>query len=54
MRELPTILLFGAFIMMVILLFFLKGSKSYEEASQLPLDEDVREKLRKQQNEESK
>ncbi len=51
MRELPTILLAFAFISMCILLLFTKNSKNYEEASKLPLDEDVREKLSKNNKE---
>lgn len=52
MRELPTVLLFAAFITMCILMFFLKGSKTYDDAAHLPLDEEVKDKLRKQQTKE--
>lgn len=51
-RELPTILLFAAFITMCILLLFLKNSKTYDDAAHLPLDEDVKERLRNQRNKE--
>lgn len=52
MQGLPTILLFTAFIVMCLLLFFLKDSKTYDEAARAPLDDDIKEQLSKPTNEE--
>lgn len=52
MQGLPTILLFSAFIAMCVLLFFLKDSKTYEEAARAPLDDDIKAEFGNQTNEE--
>ncbi|MGY0399588.1 MAG: cbb3-type cytochrome oxidase subunit 3 [Ostreibacterium sp.] len=51
MKELPTILLICTFIGMCILLLFTKNSKTYKDAASLPLDEDVKEKLKAEKKE---
>ncbi len=43
MRELPTILLFVAFLGLCALLFFVTDSKDYEEVSKMPLEDDVKD-----------
>lgn len=45
MRELPTILLAFAFLVLCALLYFTKSGKDYEELSKMPLDDDVKDKL---------
>lgn len=45
MRELPTLLLFFAFLSMCGLMLFLKNSKTYDHGAKMPLDEDIKEKL---------
>ncbi len=46
MRELPTILLFVAFLGLCALLFFVTDSKDYEDVSKMPLeDDDMKDKF---------